>query len=840
MSSRNCPGSITMALETPLLRVSRPVAACSRCRAAKVKCDGKLPACTACEKSNRASECSSTNDQFARGKERSYVATLESKVERLEKRIAEAKARRKSSTVLMLDMSETSTPRRSSVDTVKPARPISKRAARRKEAVDIDNLVSDFGLLAVNATARDFYGFTTEMSYARLIQSACTKEPLPAGLHKALPPRYAATPLIQHYLNNVFNLLPVFEEASLYSSVDAIYQKGSEATAWDRWSVRMVLAIASLSQSDQRGDTHYSDAVGHVNAALENAEEVLHPGYVSSIQALLLWTIYAMMDPHHFDSWTLIGAASRAMVDLGIHQDPSRNVAIAKGKLEVRRRVYWCVYALDRSTSLVQTRAFSFSDEAANVSFPFHTSSGSPKFSSPQSQVFQQSFDSALDLFRIREIQSEWYMDLFQSGREPWQDPYPYMWKQYTRMSRWFEDMPQSTLPAIKSFFELELLCSYVYILSPSPRIPHIHEYAQRLIFEHCITYANNILILLNKPSNTTKPPTTFYDAMRCYMTGRQFVDVLSRNMDVILDPRPAVPPTPSASQGDSGDPLAPPSQVSAPPFPSPIIDEGQNSILDPTARALNAINNFMSALSNLGLRFGFTHWRDRFQRESAALSSQLYQRNKISPLPSPLNQQISQLATYPTHWVPIPSTSPEALQFMYQTLPTTPPSLFPQQPSPYSSSMSYTGNPFDSQSLSQSDHQPTASYEGTSPRQHHHTLSYDGTSPEQQPQWTTPSPQPMPDMPQPSGGQKRRALVYGSALPSSDAAIAAPHDNSGWCQHQQQTQQSEQQDQQQLSHAWTQAPSRDTDAWDRTLSTQSNNSNDPWQEQQSKQGSWQ
>lgn len=135
-------GNALMVLETPLLRVSRPVAACQRCRAAKIKCDGKLPACTACEKSNRASECSSTNDQFARGKERSYVATLEAKVEKLEKKIAEAQTRRKSS-ILMND-ADAATPRRTSVDTVKPA---NKRAARRKEASNIDELVSDFGLL---------------------------------------------------------------------------------------------------------------------------------------------------------------------------------------------------------------------------------------------------------------------------------------------------------------------------------------------------------------------------------------------------------------------------------------------------------------------------------------------------------------------------------------------------------------------------------------------------------------------------------------------------------------------------------------------------------------------
>ncbi|KZM25477.1 DNA binding [Ascochyta rabiei] len=754
-----------MVLETPLLRVSRPVAACSRCRAAKVKCDGKLPACTACEKSNRASECSSTNDQFARGKERSYVATLEARVERLEKTISESKNRRKSSTVLMLDASDTSTPRRASVDTLKPTRPISKRAARRKEASQIDELVSDFGLLAVNATARDFYGFTTQMSYARLILSAATKEALPTGLTKALPAKYAATPLIQHYLNNIFALLPVFEEAALYASIDAIYHQTDVATPWDKCIVRMVLAIACLSQSEQRGDTHYADAVGHVNAALENAEDVLHPGYVTNVQALVLFTIYATMDPHHFDSWTLIGAASRAMIDLGIHQDPSRNVAVARGKLEVRRRVYWCVYALDRSTSLVQTRAFSFSDEATNVSFPFDNAATSPRYASPQAVVFLQNFDCALDLFRIREIQSEWYMDLFQSGREPWQGAYPYIWKQYARMTEWFQDMPQSTPPAVKSHFELDLLYSYVYILSPSPRMPHIDEYAQRLIFEHCIAYSINLLALLNQPSSTTRPPVTFHDAMRAYMTGRQFVDVLSRNMDAILNPIPPSPLPTTTPPVASDDPLAPPAQVGPPPFPTPLVPEGQITPLDPTVRAINALNDFTQILSNFGLRFGFTHWRDRFQRESAALSAQLYQRKSTSPHTSPPPRQLPTTA-YPPQWVPMPSVSPHTPGLVYPG-PTTPPSLFPQQTSPFSGSMSY---PFDA---TQSPYQ--------------RTLSYDAQGQQQHPMYTTPSPQPIPDMPQPTDG-KRRAMVYGPGLSrqhsggqGQENGVAHSQENTHW-----------------------------------------------------------
>ncbi|KAF2838826.1 hypothetical protein M501DRAFT_836698 [Patellaria atrata CBS 101060] len=549
-----CPDSKDlMVLETPLLRVSRPVAACSRCRSAKVKCDGKLPACTACERAGKASECSSTNDQFAKGKERSYVATLESRVEKLERKLAEARARRKSS-VTMPDAESTAPSRRPSANLLS-GKPVDKRAARRREAHDIDDLVSDFGLLAVNATARDFYGFTSEMSYARLILSACSKEPLPTGMTKVLPPRYAATPLIQHYLNTAFAILPFFEESSFYASVDAVYSSDpSKASPFDHWCVRMVLAIATLALSEQRGDTHYCDAVGHLNAALEHSEAVLHPGFISGIQATLLLVEYALLDPHHFDSWSLIGAASRAMVDLGMHQDPSRSSSITKSKLELRRRVYWCVYALDRSTSLVQTRAFSFSDDSANVGIPFSSKSTSVSKGEPKgSQAWLQSFDSAVDLFHLRQLQSEWYTTLFQTGRTPWQDPYPYIWRTYENMTAWSDKASPRTSKGIRTMFELELLYSYVYILSPSPRCPVISKYAQRLIFEHCISYASKMFKLTTE-ARGQQSPVTFYDAMRAYMTGRQFVDVVARNQDTLLSGLPPTPPATSpAAVGGAG-----------------------------------------------------------------------------------------------------------------------------------------------------------------------------------------------------------------------------------------------------------------------------------------------
>jgi hypothetical protein len=320
----------------------------------------------------------------------------------------------------------------------------------RRETTAIDDLVSDFGFLSVNATARDFQGFTSAMSYARLILWACSKDPLPDGLTQPLPSRHTAHGLIQHYLTNIYLLLPVFDEASFWASVDSVYSPNAgHAEANDHWVLRLVLAISCGSMSEQRGDKLYLEAIGHICAAMKLSEDVFHPGAISSIQALVLLAEFAMLNPHHFDSWGLVGAASRAMVDLGLHQDPPKGTPMSKAKLELRRRVYYCVYALDRSTSLVQTRAFSFSDDSAKVKIPFQKAPSAPTTPQPMptQKLWLQSYDHALDLINMRKLQSTWYTDMFQSGRTVWGEPYVYIWKVCDNMGKWYDALPASTSP---------------------------------------------------------------------------------------------------------------------------------------------------------------------------------------------------------------------------------------------------------------------------------------------------------------------------------------------------------------------------------------------------------
>ncbi|CAD6446697.1 0b3bceac-78ae-4aeb-bba5-6fbaddbcd461 [Sclerotinia trifoliorum] len=564
--------------DTPLLRVSRPVSACSRCRAAKVKCDGKLPACSACEKSGRASECSSANDQFAKGKERSYVASLESRVEKLEKRLAYARLRKASVAMHDLDTPTELPDRKDSLATIRAV--IHGKAARKREAADVNELVSDFGFLSVHATTRDFESSTTNMTFARLILSAANHDELPEPWSLQLPPRPAATKLIQYYLDNIFALYPIVSETALFNALDKIYPGNSQrVTDFEHWLFYMVLAISSTAQSRSHLDSKYEEGVCWAGRALAYADHVLMPGHVSQIQALVLFVQYAMLDPAHFDSWQLMGFTCRAIVDLGFHQDPPGEQQPDRKALDMRRRIFYCVYSLDRSISMVHARAFSFTDDSSNVEYP-SASPTLPSMDHRDSVSGPHSMESAHLLWQLRRAQSSWYQELFQSSREPLPQGSTYLWKMCREMREWSESFPDSLPLVFKDFFDLELLYSYVYCLAPSCRVHVVSDYAKNLIFEYAITYMQRIFPISQDPIN--KAFYTYHDALRVYFIGSQLMAVLSGSQDQIFN----------GSRNTSGT-----SSSSPPPLPS-VTGLGQ---ID---RSINCINHIKETLRTFGQRW--------------------------------------------------------------------------------------------------------------------------------------------------------------------------------------------------------------------------------------------
>jgi len=299
----------------------------------------------------------------------SYVAALEMRLEKLERRLEYAKSRKASVAMHGPDTrSVGEADRKDSLATIRAA--IHRKAARRRENSDVNSLVSDFGYLyvfsttakerhvvprltihsrSVNATTRDFEPTVSNMTFARLVLAAATNDFLPEPKDARLPPRQTADSLIQYYLTNIYSLYPSFQETALIAIRDDLYQRDQpQIKSADYWLFYMVLAIGSAAQSRSNKDDFYADGVEFVARALPYADRALMPGYATQIQCLLLFTQYSMLDPAHFDSWHLIGFACRAVIDLGYHQDPPQVQALDKGTLDSRRQIFYCAYALDR------------------------------------------------------------------------------------------------------------------------------------------------------------------------------------------------------------------------------------------------------------------------------------------------------------------------------------------------------------------------------------------------------------------------------------------------------------------------------------------------------------
>ncbi|KAI9673549.1 MAG: hypothetical protein M1829_004056 [Trizodia sp. TS-e1964] len=534
-------------------------------------------------------------------------ACLESRIEKLQSQIASVRGR-KSSLVMMDDF--VPVPKESAVPEFTPEqKPMAtSRATQRKEMAEMDDLVSNFGFLAVDATTRDFHGFTSFMSFSRLVLSSSVSLEIPSSRARLLPPRHAAMPLIQHYLDKIFVLLPVFTETALFASIDAVYQNnGHNASDLDHWFVNMVLAVASASLSRSQDDQQYENAVGFTATALKRAEAVIRPGSISGIQALVLLAEYAMLDPHHFDSWYLIGVASRVMIDSGLHQDPPKQSQVSKAKLELRRKVFYCVYSLDRSISMVHVRAFSFSDDSANVLLPSAPGATSLPIESWEKQLWRQPLDTALHLFQIRRIQSAWYQEIFQSGRAPFAKPDQYIWGVFKEMREWSRSVPDSVSADTKEYFEIELLYNYIYALTPSGKVHKISEIGKTLVFEHSISYASKIEAVTSNPQN--REFYTFHDGLRVYFVGQQFLDVFWQNQDQLLHGH-----TP-----DVGTAL-PPGHIAPPPVGK------SGGLRDNISRTIKCINQINNTLGSLGRRWStLLLLQERFRTESAYILESLY-----------------------------------------------------------------------------------------------------------------------------------------------------------------------------------------------------------------------
>lgn len=365
--------------------------------------------------------------------------------------------------------------------------------------------------------------------------------------------------------------------------MESVYRDESAASQFDVFCVYMVLAVGTMSLSKSQDSTAAHNAACFVKAALEHADTVISPSEIKGVQATLLLVQYSMLEPAHFNSWYLIGVASRIMIDIGLHQEPLKVSRRKSVEMDLRRRVFYCVYTLDRSISMVLQRPFTFSDDSVLVSLP--------RVSEAPLRGNLTPMAAAIHLFKLRRLQSDWYQSQHLSGSEPLQNPEQYIQHHTLLLNTWRDQIPPTMSTSTRDWLLLEWHYLQIYVAAPSPRIPLCSAASMQQIYSHASSYAIAFrTILSDSPSSGFV--YTYHDAMRTYFVGSNLLHALYQAEDTLLPAN---------------------------------VDEKE------LERAINAIDGVVFVLTSMIIRWPDSEaWRDKFQSEAGWVLSRLQRRREV------------------------------------------------------------------------------------------------------------------------------------------------------------------------------------------------------------------
>lgn len=156
-------------------------------------------------------------------------------------------------------------------------------------------------------------------------------------------------------------------DRKVYTTLFANYYDNQPIPTVDRSILHLIFAIASRFLQLTRNPCGV-DPEKHLIAAIQPMDLVLEQHNLGTVQFLLLLALHGQRSPYGAGAWSQVRYAVSLCIELGLHRE--RRVASrhqSARDLEIRRRVFWSCYCLDRGTSVLLGRAFAIADRDINV-----------------------------------------------------------------------------------------------------------------------------------------------------------------------------------------------------------------------------------------------------------------------------------------------------------------------------------------------------------------------------------------------------------------------------------------------------------------------------------------
>ncbi|KAM0460612.1 hypothetical protein ACHAPV_004889 [Trichoderma viride] len=193
------------------------------------------------------------------------------------------------------------------------------------------------------------------------------------------PPPAVAKRLLVEYFRRWHPFLPFLHGPTFFEKVNQFYEPGgSPAEPMSRrnkvyqaiiFQCVFNIADSNHNQKEERELPEESRIKSAV--ALTSLLGVLSSGHdIPSLQALLAVELYLMTQMSLRAASTVHGAMTRILYHCGLHRCPFRYVQLPRDICDMRKRIFWSAYVIDRHLSQVLGHPLALNDEEIDVCLP--------------------------------------------------------------------------------------------------------------------------------------------------------------------------------------------------------------------------------------------------------------------------------------------------------------------------------------------------------------------------------------------------------------------------------------------------------------------------------------
>ncbi|KAH8695984.1 putative C6 transcription factor [Talaromyces proteolyticus] len=450
--------------------------ACSRCKTRKQKCDNDYPCCSNCRKAGV--ECDKVSLNLDNDNGSGYTRALEDRVAYLESRLSESlQSRTADDSILTTNASHILHP----MDASQRQTPDSSQRVLNGSTGTLGEIV---GFLSLGAAESPAYvgsssGLSLAVNLGEMVRATVMTKAFPSPStttpradsqggnnnlagdstehpsraiklnellkHRADPPSdEMGSYFVNVYLSRVHSRYPFIDRDEIWKAHEDRGRlgkaKSEELSRTERFGIfRLYMVYAIAATIIQLGEKYtytapekyYVTAIQHVAAACETNS-------TQNVEAMLLLVIYHLRSATTHGLWYIIGLAMRTCIDLGLHRR-TVTAGLDPFTIQLRRRLFWAVYYLERAISLSLGRPCSISDRHIDIDLPLDVDDHI-RDSTTLTTLQPSTGITTLSLFRailsIRLIESKIQHSIYRADR-PLQEMRPKMDKIYNQLEEW-------------------------------------------------------------------------------------------------------------------------------------------------------------------------------------------------------------------------------------------------------------------------------------------------------------------------------------------------------------------------------------------------------------------